>query len=147
MAVNAWSRTPLVAAATGRAAIQVSEPYYALARWVRGNTPADALLLVPFRGQATYYALRVYARRPLFLHYSVGEIVLVDPSAAARYYELERDIAPLWTGTASAEQFGRVARKYGVGYVVTERGGPTPPDWTLVYQNERFQLFSPPSVR
>jgi hypothetical protein len=143
VALNAGWRVPLAFWLRDERPLQTSEAFHDAASWARANTLPDALFLVPFHGRTTYYAFRVYAQRAVFLHYALGEIVLVDPAAAQRYYRMERDIAPVWRRPALGGLADLTAR-YGIDYVVTEAGGPAPPGWPLAYQNRVFRIFRVP---
>ena len=141
VAGNAWWRTPLGGRLRGSWPLQTSAPYYDLAAWAREHTPEGSLFLVPMGGRTTYFAFRVYAQRPVMLHYALGEMVLADPRLGARFAALERDVAPLYAGPSSTEAFLAVARRYGVRFIVTDDTIPRRPELPVVFRNDVFTVY------
>jgi hypothetical protein len=141
LSANAWWRTPLASLARGSWPLQASPSYYQLSNWAREQTPRGSLFLVPYGGRTTYFAFRVYAERPVMLHYALGEMVLADPSLGARFARMEKDVTPLYQRPSSTAEFLSVAKHYGVRYIITDGLTPSVPDLPIVFWNADFRVF------
>ena len=147
IAANAWWRTPLVSHVRGAVPIQASTPYYELSAWARQHTPPGSLFLVPYRGRTTYFAFRIYAERPVLLHYALGEMVLADPRLGAKFAALEREVAPLYATASSTADFVRVAARHRVRFIITDDLTPRPPDLPVAWRNALFTVFDAAEAR
>ncbi|MCX7681274.1 MAG: hypothetical protein N2508_04805 [Anaerolineae bacterium] len=124
---------------------QTSEPYYALAEWAAENTPADSLFMMPYGARRdTFFAFRVYSARGVLLNWATGEVVISNPDQAVRFWQISQDIEPLYRQEVSTADFVRVAHKYDVDYIVTDRSTPRPPDLPVAYRNETYTVFIVP---
>jgi hypothetical protein len=145
MVLNGAMNTALSDQIRGVPAPQTSVPYYALSDWAARNTPASSLFMAPYGQHADlFFAFRVYSARGVLLHWVAGEMVISNPRLVAQFWEMAQDVEPLYAQVSDTADFVRVAHKYRVDYVITDRTTPRSPDLPVAYHNERYTVFIVP---
>lgn len=123
---------------------QATAPYHELAEWAARQTSPDSLFMVPYRGRASYYAFRAYAARGVLTQHGMGDIVLTYPAYARRFWQISRDVAPLYQQPAATADFLRAAQRYDVDYIVVELPMPQELSLPVAFRNEAFTVYAVP---
>jgi len=145
MVLNGAMNTALFDRIRGAPIAQTSAPYYALSDWAARNTTASSLFMVPYGQHAEpFFAFRVYSARGVLLHWVAGEMVISNPRLVAQFWQMSQDVEPLYAQASDTADFVRVALKYRVDYIVTDRTTPRPPDLPVAYHNEGYTVFVVP---
>lgn len=141
MLLNAWWFTPVVRFLVEGRPLQLSSPYFDLADWAR-QSPPGTRFLVPYNGRTTYFAFRVYAQRPTFLHSAVGETALTAPSTAATFRTMADDVRRVYEPNTPPADVRDILNKYDVGYVIADRAVPSLAFLHEAYRNAEFVVYA-----
>jgi hypothetical protein len=107
-----------------------------LADWLRGQTPAGALLLA---APADAAALRVYARRGTVVATKDAGLFIFSAAKATAWYARFRDVVIAYA-SAEPAALPAVARRYGATHILAPPTGPPMP-LVQVFANRAYVVY------
>lgn len=108
-----------------------------LCAWARVTTDRDAVFAAP---PGTLASFRVYARRPLFVTYKDGALLLNFSGTLGSAWRARFDTNARLYATDRGETIVALARGHGIRYVIRERTSP-PVALPVAFENAAYRVY------